>query len=70
MRTRPNRIVIAVTLEVELPSNCVTFSYRLFYEGGRSMSAYPGISHFELSQNILGHVILSHGVHHKVLVSG
>lgn len=34
------------------------------------MSAYPGISHFELSQDILGHVILGHGVHHKVLVSG
>lgn len=35
-----------------------------------TMSAYPGVSHFELSQDILGHVILGHWVHHKVLVSG
>lgn len=33
------------------------------------MCAYPGVGYFELSQDILGHVILGHGVHHKVLVS-
>lgn len=33
------------------------------------LSAYPGVSDFELPQNVLGHVILGHGVHHKVLVS-
>lgn len=32
--------------------------------------AHPGVSHFELSEDVLGHVVLSHGVHHEVLVTG
>lgn len=56
-----------IALNLELHSHNVIFDFpTLFYE---TLSAYPGISHFELSQDILGHVILGHGVHHKVLVS-
>lgn len=32
--------------------------------------AIPGICDFELSQDVLGHVVLSHWIHHKVLVPG
>lgn len=31
---------------------------------------YPGICDFELSQDVLGHVVFSHGIHHKVLIAG
>lgn len=31
---------------------------------------YPGISDFELSEDVLWHVVFSHGVHHKVLIAG
>lgn len=29
---------------------------------------HPGICNFKLSKDVLGHVVLSHGIHHKVLV--
>lgn len=31
---------------------------------------HPGICDFELSEDVLGHVVLGHGIHHKVLVPG
>lgn len=31
---------------------------------------HPGVRHFELPQDVLRHVVLSHGVHHEVLVPG
>ena len=31
---------------------------------------YPGVGDFELSEDVLRHVVLGHWVHHKVLVSG
>lgn len=33
------------------------------------MQTYPGVSHFELPQDVLRHVVFSHGVHDKVLVA-
>ena len=31
---------------------------------------YPGVCDLELSEDVLGHVVLSHGVYYKVLVPG
>lgn len=31
---------------------------------------HPRISDFKLSKNVLGHVVLGHGIHNEVLVSG
>lgn len=30
---------------------------------------HPGIRHFKLSEDVLWHVVLCHGIHHKVLIS-
>lgn len=32
--------------------------------------SYPGIRDLELSEDVLGHVVLRHGIHHKVLIPG
>lgn len=32
-------------------------------------ATYPGVCDFELPQDVLRHVVLSHGVHDKVLVA-
>ena len=34
---------------------------------GRS---YPGVCDLELSEDVLGHVVLRHGINHEVLVPG
>lgn len=34
------------------------------------LKAYPSVGDFKLSENVLGHVVLSHRIHHKVLVPG
>ena len=31
---------------------------------------HPGICDFEFSEDVLGHVVLGHGIHHKVLIPG
>ena len=31
---------------------------------------YPGVGDLELPEDVLGHVVLGHGVHHEVLVAG
>ena len=36
----------------------------------KKTSSYPGVCDLELSQDVLGHVVLGHGVDNKVLVSG
>lgn len=33
-------------------------------------TTYPGVRDLELSEDVLGHVVLCHGIHHKVLVPG
>jgi hypothetical protein len=33
-------------------------------------SRYPGVRDLELSEDVLRHVVLCHGVHHKILVAG
>lgn len=38
--------------------------------GGGVDPTHPGICDFELSENVLGHVVLCHRIHHKVLVPG
>ena len=31
---------------------------------------HPGVGDLKLPQDVLGHVVLGHGVHHEVLVAG
>lgn len=37
---------------------------------GAGTMSYPGVCDLELSEDVLGHVVFSHGIHHKVLIPG
>lgn len=36
----------------------------------KGLGSYPGVRHFELSQDVLGHVVFGHWIHNKVLIPG
>lgn len=62
--------VLNVKRSVRLASVQTGFSAPIQRLSPRAQMTHPGVGDFKLSEDVLGHVVLCHGIHHKVLVPG